>query len=79
MALDMILMIKKTFIKKYYFFLIDFFGEKYFRTENIFFRKPKNSKMFIENEYKHFRKSRKNLEKIEIFFDFFEKVYIDFR
>ena len=35
----------------------------------------KKSKIFIENQYKHFQKSRKNLEKIEIFSTFL-KIFI---
>ena len=79
MALDMILMIKNNSSKNIIFFLSIFFGEKYFRTEKIFFRKPKNSKIFIENQYKNLRKNRKNLDCFQDFFDFFENIYIDFQ
>ena len=57
MVLDMILMIKKKSSKNIIFSYRNFFGEKYFRTEKIFIRKPKKSKNFIENQYKNFRKS----------------------
>ena len=56
MVLDMILMIKKNHQKIVFFSYRKNVGEKYFRTEKIFFRKPKKSKIFIENQYKNFRK-----------------------
>ena len=57
MVLDMILMIKKNHQKIVFFSYRKNVGEKYFRTEKIFFRKPKKSKIFIENQYKNFQKS----------------------
>ena len=63
----------KTFSSKnIIIFLIEFFFEKKIAIfKKYFFETRKFSKIVIENQYKIFQKSRKNLDFFEIFFNFF--------
>ena len=68
MALDLNLMIQKKSSTNIYFFLS---RKNIFELKKYFFENRKNSKIFIENQSKNFRKSWKNLDFFEIFSIFF--------
>ena len=74
MTLDLNLMMQKFSSKNIYFLIEKYFRKNIFDLKKYFFETQKKSKFFIENQYKHFQKKlkkvEKNLEKFEIFSTF---------
>ena len=70
---------KKKSSKNSIFLIENNFRKKFAIFKKYFFETQKNSKIFIENQYKLFQKSRKKSRFFRDFFDFFENVYIHFQ